>query len=173
MRRVAVVTLVLGFIAYSFVLTLLGARLRRSEAAQDSTPAAIRAVLDRQVEDWNRHDLDGFLDGYWRSPQVVFQSGGDRSNGWEAMRDRYRKRYQAAGKEMGRLVFSGVEIELLGPASAFARGRWELTLSDGSHPGGLFTVIFRKFDGGWKIIHDHTSAAEITPHADPAPRRKQ
>jgi beta-aspartyl-peptidase (threonine type) len=125
--------------------------------------AAVRAVLDRQVADWNKGDLDGFLTGYWISPEVVFQSGGQRFDGWEAMRDRYRRRYQAEGRAMGRLVFSGLDIELLGPEAALARGRWQRTMPDGATPGGLFTVIFRKLPEGWKIVHDHTSADEAKP----------
>jgi beta-aspartyl-peptidase (threonine type) len=139
---------------------------------EEDAIAAVRSVLDRQVADWNRGDLDGFLAGYWNSPKVVFQSGGQRFNGWEAMRDRYRRRYQAEGRAMGRLVFSGLDIEPLGPAAALARGRWQLTMPDGSTPGGLFTVIFRKLPEGWKIVHDHTSADEAKP-ADPSPTEKK
>ena len=120
----------------------------------------VRALLDRQVADWNRKDLDGFLDGYWDSPEVVFQSGGERSRGFAAMRDRYRKNYRAEGKEMGTLAFSDVEIEALGPDVALARGRWSLVKSDGSRPHGLFTLILRRLPGGWKIVHDHTSIGD-------------
>ena len=98
--------------------------------------------------------------GYWNSPKVVFQSGGQRYDGWEAMRDRYRRRYQAEGKAMGRLAFSSLEIEPLGPESMLVRGGWRLTMPDGTKPGGLFTLIVRKFPEGWKIVHDHTSAEE-------------
>ena len=115
-------------------------------------------MLDKQAEAWNRADLDAFLDGYWHSPRVVFQPGGDRSEGFEAMRDRYRKRYQAEGRVMGKLRTPTLEIQPLGPDSAFARGRWRLTMPDGKRPGGLFTLVFRKFPDGWKIVHDHTSA---------------
>ncbi len=128
-------------------------------AAPADPPAVVevRALLDRQVADWNRKDLDGFLAGYWDSPDVVFQSGADRTRGFAAMRDRYRKNYQAEGKEMGTLAFSDVEIETLAPDVTMARGRWALVKSDGSHPDGLFTLIVKKFPGGWKIVHDHTS----------------
>jgi beta-aspartyl-peptidase (threonine type) len=127
----------------------------------------IKAVLDRQEKDWNAGDLDAFLKGYWESPKVVFQSGGDRNVGFEAMRERYRKRYKAEGKAMGRVTFSEVEIEPLGSDSAFVRGRWGLVMPDGKTPGGLFTLIFRKLPGqGWKIVHDHTSSTE--PPAKPA-----
>ena len=124
---------------------------------------AVRAVLERQVADWNRGDLDGFLNGYWKSPKVVFQSGGERFDGWEAVRERYRRRYQAEGRAMGRLEFSELDVEALGPEVALVRGRWRLAIPDGTRPGGLFTVIFRKLPEGWKIVHDHTSAEESKP----------
>ena len=117
----------------------------------------------RQVTDWNKGDLDAFLTGYWNSPKVVFQSGGQRFDGWEAMRERYRRRYQAAGQAMGQLAFSALDVEPLGPEAVLVRGHWRLTMPDGTKPGGLFTVIFRKLPEGWKIIHDHTSAEEPAP----------
>lgn len=118
----------------------------------------IEALLRKQAADWNRADLDGFMETYWKSPRLVFQSGGTRSEGWETVRDRYRKRYQGEGKVMGKLEFRGIEVETLGPDAAFARGRWELTMPDGSKPGGLFTLILRKLPEGWRIVHDHTSS---------------
>ena len=64
--------------------------------------AAIRRLLDGQVDDWNRKDLDGLLKGYWQNPGVVFLSGSTRTDGFEATRKRYRDRYQEEGREMGR-----------------------------------------------------------------------
>src|SRR5437870_13847052 len=87
------------------VLVLAG--LATEALAQQGPPdradsvRAVRAVLDHQVADWNRGDLDRFLGGYWNSPKVVFQSGGERLDGWDAMRARYRRRYQAEGRAMG------------------------------------------------------------------------
>lgn len=120
---------------------------------------AIRAVLTAQDEAWNRGDLDGFMKTYWKSDKLRFYSGGTVTSGWQATLDRYRKRYQAEGKEMGKLTFTDLEIEVLGPDSAMARGRWKLVLSK-EKPEGLFTLILKKFPDGWKIVHDHTSAAE-------------
>ena len=143
-------------LALSPVLALLAIAIVSPE--DDPRIEAIRLVLDRQAESWNKADLDGFLDGYWRSPKVVFQSGGVRTEGFDAMRDRYRKRYQAEGRVMGKLEFSDLEIQPLSDDAAFARGRWRLIMPDGGKPGGLFTLVFRKFPDGWKIVHDHTSA---------------
>ena len=61
---------------------------------------------------------------------------------------------------MGRLAFQALEIEPLGAEAMLVRGGWRLAMPDGSKPGGLFTLIVRKFPEGWKIVHDHTSAEE-------------
>ena len=145
--------------AVALALAWAGIRARGDDSS-DAVARDVRAVLDQQVADWNKGDLDGFLAGYWNSPKVVFMSGGQRFDGYEAMRDRYRRRYKAEGRAMGQLAFSELEIEALGPESVFARGRFNLTMPDGSKPTGLFTIILRKFPDGWKIVHDHTSAEE-------------
>jgi ketosteroid isomerase-like protein len=116
----------------------------------------VRAVLDTQVASWNRGDLDGFMQTYWHSPELTFNSGTNRTTGWEATFERYKKKYQSDGKEMGTLRFDELNVLLLGPDAALIRGRWRLTLRESS-PGGLFTLILRRFPEGWRIIHDHTS----------------
>ena len=158
--RIAIGAAVAVLFASTIAWTLAG-------EAQESEVSAIKRVLDKQEKDWNAGDLDAFLEGYWVSPKVVFLSGGDRNVGFEAMRDRYRKRYKAEGRAMGKLGFTETEIEPLGPDSAFVRGRWGLTMPDGKKPGGLYTLIFRKLPEGWKIIHDHTSVGD-DPAARPA-----
>ena len=115
-------------------------------------------MLARQVAAWNHRDLEGFMKGYWRSPELTFYSGGTTVSGWEETLARYRNRYQSAGKEMGKLEFLDLKIELLGPSAAFVRGQFHLKM-DSSESSGLFTLTFRKFADGWKIIHDHTSTS--------------
>jgi ketosteroid isomerase-like protein len=129
------------------------------EDAQERN-AAVEQVLARQVEAWNRHDLESFMAGYWNSPELTFFSAGTKTSGWQSTLERYRKRYLAEGREMGTLQFSDLQVESLGADSAFVRGAWQLSSADGKNPHGLFTLIFRKFPDGWKIIHDHTSEAE-------------
>jgi ketosteroid isomerase-like protein len=121
---------------------------------------AIEHVLTTQQKAWNRHDLEGFMAGYWHSPDLTFFSGGKEQDGWEATMERYLATYSSPGHEMGKLDFSDLRIEVLSQDSGFVRGTWKLTMSDGKTPHGLFTLIFRKFPDGWKIVHDHTSAAE-------------
>jgi ketosteroid isomerase-like protein len=125
--------------------------------AGDAGRVAIRKVIDDQQAAWNRQDLETFMAGYWNSPELTFFSGAHESKGWQAALDRYKKNYQGAGREMGKLEFANVRIEMLGPESAFARGEFHLTMSDGKTPHGLFTLVFRKFPEGWKIVHDHSA----------------
>ena len=141
------------------LLTILSAAVpaQSKPAAEPKALREIRAVLDRQVEAWNRRDLEGFMVGYWNSPQLSFFSGGTRTSSWQMTLERYRKNYQSEGREMGQLDFSEIQIELLGNDSAYVRGRWRLKMN-GSEPGGLFTLIFRKLPEGWRVIHDHTSS---------------
>jgi beta-aspartyl-peptidase (threonine type) len=125
--------------------------------AGDAGPAAIRKVIADQQAAWNRQDLEGFMAGYWNSPELTFFSGAHESRGWQAALDRYKKNYQGAGHEMGKLEFANLQIELLGTDAAFVRGEFHLTMSDGKTPHGLFTLVFRKFPQGWKIVHDHSA----------------
>jgi len=131
-----------------------------SGSNEDGAKASVERVLRTQQDAWSRHDLDAFMAGYWNSPELTFFSGAKEQHGWQATMDRYRENYSSPGHEMGKLEFSGLRIEMLGVDAAFVRGAWLLTMSDGKTPHGLFTLVFRKFPGGWKIVHDHTSAAE-------------
>ena len=136
----------------------IGVPAQTKSAGEAKDVAAIRAVLETQVAAWNAGKLEEFMVGYWNSPDLSFFSGANKLGGWEATIARYRRNYQAEGKEMGKLAFSDLNIDLLGPDAAMVRGAWELELSNGSKPGGIYTLIFRRFRDGWKIIHDHTSA---------------
>jgi beta-aspartyl-peptidase (threonine type) len=127
-------------------------------APQPDAAGDVRAVWMAQVQAWNHGDLDGFMTGYWKSPDLVFFSNGTETRGWQATLDRYRMRYQAEGKQMGALDFPQLEILTLGADAALARGRWRLTLPDGTESSGMTSVIFRKLPEGWRIVHDHSSA---------------
>ena len=125
--------------------------------AQPANPRdAVQKVLDDQVVAWNQRDLEGFMIGYWKSPELSFYSGGTKTAGWQATLDRYKKKYQGEGKEMGKLAFKEIQIEMIAGDHALVKGRWHLTLTKES-VGGLFTLLMKKLPAGWRIVHDHTS----------------
>ena len=130
---------------------------KASARADSASENAVRQLLSEQQGAWNRHDLESFMQGYWKSPELTFFSSSGVTRGWDATLQRYRTRYQSEGKEMGTLDFYDVSVDVLGPEAALVRGHWKLKFSDGKEAGGVYTLIVRKFDEGWRIVHDHTS----------------
>jgi len=120
----------------------------------------IQSILTAQQDAWNRGDIDGFMNGYARSASTVFVSEDEVRRGWETVRDRYRIRYSDRAK-MGALSFSDIEVTILSPDAAVVLGRWRLKRAN-DEPHGRFTLIFKHVPEGWRIIHDHTSAAPPT-----------
>jgi len=125
-----------------------------SATAQLEASTAIRKVMDDQAAAWNRGDIEGFMQGYWNSDKLVFVSN-QVTRGWQPTLDRYKKTYDSRAK-MGTLTFSDLEITVLSKDAAVVLGSWSLA-RESDNPHGKFTLIFRKFKDGWKIVHDHTS----------------
>ena len=156
MRRITVGMLM--FSAAIFATPIHDAVHAQTKLKRDSiTIAAVRTVLDAQVEAWNRGDIERFMDGYARSPEITFVSGDNFTRGWQTVHDRYQKNYDSREK-MGTLTFSDLETTVLSTDAAITIGRWQLQLAN-SQPHGRFTLIFRRTSQGWRIVHDHTSSA--------------
>jgi beta-aspartyl-peptidase (threonine type) len=136
-------------------LTMLLCFVSIVPAQNDRSEAAIRRVMDEQTAAWNRGDIDAFMLGYWNSPQLVFVSGDNVTRGWQPTLERYKKNYDSRAK-MGQLTFGDLQITVLSKNSAVVLGSWSLT-REKDNPHGKFTLIFRKFKEGWRIVHDHTS----------------
>lgn len=136
-------------------------------AAPSETEAqtALRALLQAQVEAWNRGDVVGFMAGYWKSDVTTFVTSTGILRGWNAVLGRYLRSYPDRAA-MGRLTFSNLEITPLGRHAALILGHWQLE-REKDRPGGVFTLVARRFPEGWRIIHDHTSA--FTPPAASKP----
>ena len=117
----------------------------------------IKSVLSAQAEAWNKGDIEDYMAGYQESDSLRFASGGNVSYGWETTMNRYKKGYPDIAT-MGTLVFSDIDIRIISDDAALVFGKWELE-RDADHPWGLFTLLFRKTDKGWRIVHDHTSSA--------------
>lgn len=151
------------FLAALVFLGGLAASARQAPQARDRSGdrASITAVLSAQQDAWNKGDVDTFLQGYWRSPELTFSGTGGIARGWDGVLARYKEHYPSR-EAMGQLEFSGLEIRFLGPDAALVLGHWHLARQKGDI-GGVFSLIFDRLPEGWRIIHDHTSEVPAPP----------
>ena len=136
-------------------LTIFAIFASTAFAQTDKASIAIRKVMDNQSAAWNRGDIDAFMVGYWNSEKLVFISGDKVTRGWQPTLDNYKKNYDSRAK-MGVLKFSGLEFSILSKDAVIVLGSWSLA-RDNDNPHGKFTLTFRKFKEGWRIVMDHTS----------------
>ena len=119
----------------------------------------IKTLLDDQAEAWNARDITAFMEGYWKSDELRFASGGTVTYGWARTLENYQRGYPTPDK-MGKLTFSELNIRVLSDTYALAFGRWDLKRR-GGNLGGLFTLLFEKRPEGWRIVADHTSSDDL------------
>jgi len=118
----------------------------------------VTAVLDMQVDAWNRGDLETFMTGYLKSPNMSFTSGGEEFWGYDTLQQRYAKSYGTNRDTMGKLKFSDLKVVDVGKDGALCVGHWHLERKDKPLAEGIFSLVFVRESTGWKIIHDHTTA---------------
>ena len=137
-----------------FAILVAAACATPARATFDDAP--IRGVLIAQRDAWNRGDLDGYMAGYARSPDLVFTSGGKIRRGFDETAAKYRAKYGSDRSTMGHLDFEIISVQPLGADGAIVLGRWKLTDTPNA-AGGVFSVAFTRTPAGWRIVHDHTS----------------
>lgn len=118
----------------------------------------ILAPILKSADDWNRGDLDAFMDSYEQSPETTFV-GSEVARGTDAVLSRYKRTYPDAAR-MGKTTFSELQARPLANDLAIVTGRYRLEREEewGGNKSGIFTLVMRKDANGWRIIHDHTSA---------------
>lgn len=124
-------------------------------AQKTSDSQAIRKAMDEQVTAWNNGDLVKFMDGYWQSDSLRFIGSKGIVYGWQPTLERYRKNYPDAAAR-GTLRFEILKIDLLSKDAAFVIGKFFLTRPQVGDANGHFTLLWRKINGQWKIVVDHT-----------------
>ena len=130
------------------------------QADERLAEGAIRGVLKAQAEAWNRGDIPGFMEGYVRDGSLRFASGGAVQRGWQQTLERYQKRYDSREK-MGLLAFEDLEVRVLSADWAEVFGRYVLKRDPAvGDATGLFTLLMTREGDSWRVLHDHTSAAE-------------
>ncbi|CAM4385182.1 DUF4440 domain-containing protein [Zobellia roscoffensis] len=123
-----------------------------SITAQNSDIESIQNILDDQATAWSNHNLEKFMQGYWKSDELTYYSRGKITKGWQTTLDNYKKGYPTKA-QTGTLNFKVDQITKITEDSYYVMGQYFLTREVGD-ANGTFMIIFKKIDGEWKIIAD-------------------
>lgn len=123
--------------------------------AQEKEENKIKSLLEVQAESWNKGDLEGFMQTYWKSDSLMFIGKSGVTWGWQKTLDNYKKGYPDAAA-MGKLAFDIIKVDKIAGEHYFVVGKWHLTRTIGDL-SGHFTLLVKKIDGEWKIVADHSS----------------
>jgi mannan endo-1,4-beta-mannosidase len=134
-------------------LLFLSTFIQAQEAKADFEE--IKKIFYQQEKDWNRGDIDAFMEAYWKSDKLQFGGAYGITQGWNETLKNYKKGYPDR-ESMGRLSFEIKDLSRHGEEVISLTGSWELERKN-DRPGGHFLLIWRKIDGQWKIVADHTS----------------
>lgn len=139
----------------------MGVGAQAQQVAPPDPPGAARRaivqVLTTQTAAWNRGDIPGFMQGYWRSDSLVFLGRKGLTCGWQQTLANYQKSYPNAAA-MGQLAFSGLRVTLLASGAAQVIGHWHLARPVAGNVQGYFLLVLRQIDGKWVVVADHTNS---------------
>ncbi|MBV9962934.1 MAG: nuclear transport factor 2 family protein [Parafilimonas sp.] len=122
--------------------------------AQSADETAIRNAMNEQITAWNNGNIDAFMQTYWQSDSLLFVSN-PPTYGWQTTLEHYKQGYKDTAA-MGKLSFNLLQLKQLSTEYYFVLGEWHLKRTAGDL-GGIFTLLFRKINGKWLIVVDHTS----------------
>ena len=148
-------TVMKHFLIVSVILVLAACRQQPKPHDTASTIKEIQQVMDAQQLAWNHGDLEGFMDGYWKSDSLRFIGKRGITFGWQPTLDNYKKSYPDT-QAMGKLQFTNLTMELTGDSSAYVIGRWELFRAADTL-NGHYSLLWKNIQGRWLIIADHSS----------------
>ncbi len=136
-------------------LTALFFLLAIGACAQPKNETAIRGLLAKQTDAWNRGDIEGFMNGYWQNDSLMFIGRNGVTYGWSNTLSNYKKGYPDTAA-MGKLAFTLLRLKRLSKKYYYVVGKWFLKRSIGDI-GGYFNLLFENINGRWVIIADHSS----------------
>ena len=111
--------------------------------------------MKKQETAWNKADIEEFMAYYWKNDSLKFIGSKGITYGWQKTLDNYKKSYPTPDA-MGALTFENNTIEQLSPTKIYVIGKWNLKRKDGD-VGGHYTLLWKKLNGKWVIVVDHTS----------------
>lgn len=123
-----------------------------SQTSQEEDIEAITTVMRLQEKAWSANDLEGFMQGYWKSDSLKFYGSNGLTKGWQQTLDNYKKGYPTTAHS-GTLTFQLNDISKIDEGSYWVMGEYFLKRTVGD-ANGVFLIIFKKINGEWKIVAD-------------------
>ena len=137
------------------VFTSCNSQIGKTQMNVEEETSQVLSILHKQEASWNDGDVDGFMQGYWNNDSLMFVSGEKVFYGWQKMTDNYKKTYNTK-QLMGNLTFKVHKVEVLSGDAVLVIGNWSIH-REMTDFGGKFSLLWRKINGEWKIVIDHTS----------------
>ena len=142
-------------LSISIVFLIITSANSYSQTLKEKDSLKILNVLEQQRIAWNDNNINEFMKGYLKSDKLVFCVSNGPVFGWNFVKDRYLKTYST--KElMGDLSFEINNLFSLSRKVAILLGKFNLQRKN-EKLSGYFTLIFKKINGNWYIVSDHTS----------------
>ena len=124
---------------------------------QPEAIAQVKQVLAEQAANWSAGNLEGYMQGYWKSDSLLFIGKSGLTYGWQLTLDNYKRSYPDVSA-MGKLTFDLKEVRPLSAENILVVGKWHLQREAAKgNLEGHFSVIFQRIVDGWKIVADHSS----------------
>jgi len=139
----------------TFFLSLLFLLSGTQLFAQKADDQQIRNILNEQVAEWNNGSIERYMQGYWESDSLIFIGKNGPTYGYSTTLAHYQKSYPDRAT-MGKLTFEIISLQKIAVDHYFAIGKWALK-RDAGDVAGSWTLLFRKINGKWKIVVDHSS----------------
>lgn len=140
------------FIFIATILLFFSCQQSISQSSEETDKKEILAIMKAQEKAWSNHDLEGFMEGYWKSDSLKFYGSSGITYGWNKTLTNYKKGYPTK-EHSGTLNFKINDISKINEGAYFVMGEYHLTRSVGN-ANGVFMIIFKKIKGTWKIIAD-------------------
>ncbi len=137
------------FLTFFLCLSVFGFSQSKTDISE------VNELMKKQEAAWNKADIDGFMQYYWKSDSLRFIGKSGITYGWQKTLDNYKKNYPTPDA-MGILTFENITVEQLSPTNIFVIGKWDLKRKAGD-VGGHYSLLWKKIKGHWVIVVDHTS----------------
>ncbi len=125
-------------------------------AQQSKSQKTVKKILFQQADNWNKGDIDAFMQDYWQSAELQFVGSKGVTFGWQQTLENYKNAYPDT-QAMGKLDFEIIRNTQLSKKVILMTGKFMLERQQLEDLSGHFLLVWKKIKGQWVIVADHTS----------------